>query len=80
MISFCTVKFMVKKLTVNGIAYRVVQLLGKGKGGYSWLAERDGRQAVIKQIHYVPCGYAALETRSRLNSGTMGGCKKMEPI
>ena len=43
--------------SVNGKEYRVLSLLGHGKGGYSWLAEREGRQAVLKQIHHEPCDY-----------------------
>ncbi len=42
-------------LPVNGGEYRLLSLLGKGKGGYSYLAERDGRQVVLKQIHHEPC-------------------------
>ena len=42
---------------VCGKAYRILKLLGRGKGGYSYLAERDGRQAVLKQIHHEPCDY-----------------------
>ena len=44
-------------LNVNGTAYHVVKLLGKGKGGYSYLAQRDGKQYVVKQIHHEPCSY-----------------------
>lgn len=44
-------------ITVNNISYHVVRLLGKGKGGYSYLALRDGRQYVVKQIHHEPCDY-----------------------
>ena len=44
-------------LTVNGTAYRVVRLLGKGKGGYSYFAEHGGRAVVVKQIHHEPCPY-----------------------
>ena len=44
-------------LTVNGTEYHVLCLLGKGKGGYSYLTERDGRQYVLKQIHHEPCDY-----------------------
>lgn len=44
-------------LTVNGVEYRILRLLGKGKGGYSYLAERDGQQFVLKQIHHEPCDY-----------------------
>ena len=44
-------------MTVNGEPYRIVRLLGHGKGGYSYLAERDGREVVLKQIHHEPCDY-----------------------
>ena len=44
-------------LTVNNIEYNIMKLLGKGKGGYSYLAERDGKQYVLKQIHHEPCEY-----------------------
>ena len=44
-------------LTVNGTEYTVLRLLGKGKGGYSYLVEREGRQYVLKQIHHEPCDY-----------------------
>lgn len=44
-------------LTVNGREYTVLRLLGKGKGGYSYLVERDGQRFVLKQIHHEPCSY-----------------------
>jgi tRNA A-37 threonylcarbamoyl transferase component Bud32 len=44
-------------MTVNGIEFNIVKLLGKGKGGYSYLAERDGQKFVLKQIHHEPCDY-----------------------
>ena len=45
-------------LTVNGADYRILRLLGKGKGGFSYLAETAaGEQVVVKQIHHEPCGY-----------------------
>ena len=46
-----------KILTVNGIEYNIIRLLGKGKGGYSYLAERETRTFVLKQIHHEPCDY-----------------------
>ena len=48
---------MEQNLEVCGKEYRIIRLLGRGKGGYSYLAERDGRQAVLKQIHHEPCSY-----------------------
>ena len=48
---------MEKQLTVNDISYRIIRLLGKGKGGYSYLAEGDGQPVVVKQIHHEPCDY-----------------------
>ena len=44
-------------MSVNGKEYRIRQLLGRGKGGYSYLAESEGRQVVLKQIHHEPCDY-----------------------
>lgn len=46
-----------KIMTVNGVAFDVIRLLGKGKGGYSYLVERDGERFVLKQIHHEPCDY-----------------------
>lgn len=48
---------MCETMTVNGKAYTILRLLGHGKGGYSYLAEREGRRAVLKQIHHEPCDY-----------------------
>jgi len=44
-------------LTVNGKEYAIVKLLGHGKGGYSYLVQRDGQRYVLKQIHHEPCSY-----------------------
>lgn len=48
---------MLDKLLVNSIEYQIIRLLGHGKGGYSYLAERDGQYVVLKQIHHEPCDY-----------------------
>ncbi len=48
---------MKEALKVNQANYTIIKLLGHGKGGYSYLAERDGRQYVLKQIHHEPCDY-----------------------
>ena len=48
---------MEKILTVNGRKYSVLRLLGHGKGGYSYLAQRNGEDFVLKQIHHEPCSY-----------------------
>ena len=42
---------------IHGRRYSILRLLGKGKGGYSFLAEIDGRKVVLKQIHHEPCSY-----------------------
>lgn len=42
---------------VNGRDYQIIRLLGKGKGGYSYLADDGERQVVLKQIHHEPCAY-----------------------
>lgn len=48
---------MDRELTVNGRPYRIVKLLGKGKGGYSYLAKDGAKPYVLKQIHHEPCAY-----------------------
>ena len=48
---------MQERLTVCGKSYCILRLLGHGKGGYSYLAEREGSLAVLKQIHHEPCDY-----------------------
>ncbi len=42
---------------VLGIRYKVKRLLGHGKGGYSYLAESDEKEVVVKKIHHEPCSY-----------------------
>ena len=42
---------------VNGKSYEIIKLLGKGKGGYSYLATDGEKQYVLKQIHHEPCDY-----------------------
>ena len=44
-------------LTVNDSKYTVLRLLGKGKGGYSYLVTDGKEQYVLKQIHHEPCEY-----------------------
>lgn len=44
-------------MKVNGKEYAVLKLLGKGKGGYSYLAVDGNRHVVLKQIHHEPCDY-----------------------
>ena len=47
-------------MNVNQKEYKIVKLLGHGKGGYSYLAEREGKFYVLKQIHHEPCEYSHL--------------------
>lgn len=44
-------------MTVNEREFTVQKLLGKGKGGYSWLVTDGQREYVLKQIHHEPCDY-----------------------
>ena len=48
---------MEQKISVNGRAYTVRRLLGKGKGGYSYLVFDETGEYVLKQIHHEPCDY-----------------------
>ncbi len=47
----------IETLCVNGKEYKIIKLLGKGKGGYSWLASEENQFYVLKQIHHEPCSY-----------------------
>lgn len=43
---------------VNQEEYSIIKLLGKGKGGYSYLAnDKNNNKFVLKQIHHEPCSY-----------------------
>lgn len=44
-------------MDINGKDYEVIRLLGKGKGGYSYLVSDGIMQFVLKQIHHEPCNY-----------------------
>lgn len=46
-----------EKFTVNDREYTVDRLLGKGKGGYSYLVHNEKGEFVLKQIHHEPCEY-----------------------
>ena len=48
---------MDKIVSVNNIDYKIIKLLGHGKGGYSYLALSEGKEVVLKQIHHEPCDY-----------------------
>ena len=48
---------MGEKMSVNGTEYQVLSLLGKGKGGYSYLVTDGVSRYVLKQIHHEPCSY-----------------------
>ena len=44
-------------IKVNEKSFAVKKLLGKGKGGYSYLVCEDKQLFVAKQIHHEPCAY-----------------------
>ena len=44
-------------MVVNDKGYSVIKLLGKGKGGYSYLVDNGVKKYVLKQIHHEPCNY-----------------------
>ena len=45
-------------ITINLKEFKIIKLLGKGKGGYSYLVLDDSNNYfVIKQIHHEPCSY-----------------------
>ncbi len=44
-------------ISVNHQSFFIIKLLGKGKGGYSYLVTDKEKQYVLKQIHHEPCDY-----------------------
>ena len=59
-----------ENFTINGKSYRILRLLGKGKGGYSYLAQDEaGGQYVLKQIHHEPCDYYQFGDKLRSELG-----------
>lgn len=48
---------LAERVTVNNKEYKILKLLGKGKGGYSYLVSDGSRRYVLKQIHHEPCDY-----------------------
>lgn len=44
-------------MDINGKDYQEIRLLGKGKGGYSYLVTDGSKEYVLKQIHHEPCDY-----------------------
>ena len=44
-------------MKVNEKEFVVRRLLGKGKGGYSYLVADGDQEYVLKQIHHEPCDY-----------------------
>ena len=48
---------IMETITVNGRAFEIRRLLGKGKGGYSYLVKDGAGEYVLKQIHHEPCDY-----------------------
>lgn len=44
-------------ISISGHTYKIVKLLGHGKGGYSYLVIANNKEYVLKQIHHEPCSY-----------------------
>lgn len=61
---------MVKEMKINNIEYTIIKYLGKGKSGYSYLAQKADKYYVIKQIHHEPCDYYSFgdKLEAELNS------------
>ncbi|MCI7443130.1 MAG: hypothetical protein MSA89_08620 [Clostridium sp.] len=44
-------------IEVNNKSFEIIKLLGKGKGGYSYLVTDGNKKYVVKKIHHEPCSY-----------------------
>ena len=58
---------LVDTMSVNGKAFTVIKLLGKGKGGYSYLVSDGEHNYVLKQIHLEPCSYYTSTTKFKVS-------------
>lgn len=47
--------YIMETIKVNEKEFKIIKLLGKGKGGYSYLVSYDKEKYVVKQIHHEPC-------------------------
>lgn len=50
-------KHLSQSMNVNDREFSVIKLLGRGKGGYSYLVSDGQSEYVLKQIHHEPCDY-----------------------
>ena len=46
-----------KEINTRKVKAQIVRFLGKGKSGYSYLAEDESKKYVLKIMHYEPCSY-----------------------
>ena len=46
-----------EKISVNDRKFKIIKLLGHGKGGYAYLVTDGNNEYVLKQIHHEPCDY-----------------------
>ncbi|MCI5583580.1 MAG: hypothetical protein MR357_07685 [Anaeroplasma sp.] len=46
-----------EEISVNDRKFKIIKLLGHGKGGYSYLVTDGNNEYVLKQIHHEPCAY-----------------------
>ena len=44
-------------ITVDNVDYKVIKLIGHGKGGYSYLVESKNSYYVLKKIHHEKCDF-----------------------
>lgn len=45
------------KMHINNKEFDLIKMIGKGKGGYSYLVSDNNKQYVLKQIHHEPCNF-----------------------
>lgn len=45
------------RIEVNNKSFEIIKLLGKGKGGYSYLVTDGNKEYTVKKIHHEPCSY-----------------------
>ena len=74
-----------ESMTLNDRCFQVLRLLGKGKGGYSYLVSDGEGEYVLKQIHHEPCDYytfgdkLASELDGHWNSDAQAAGSRQDP-
>lgn len=64
-------------IEVNDKKFEIIKLLGKGKGGYSYLVTDKKHEYVVKKIHHEPCSYYQFSNKLQSEINDYNSLKKL---